>query len=494
MSTLRRTYYTFFSQLRHNPAAIINTSSPLLYLGLGIIGCLIALLMVQLGTSLSFVLMAACIGIPLVYFSFTNLNIGLAFALVIAVLIPFVGKYIQAPIGLALDGLLFLLSFSMIVNLSKDRDWSFAKNSISYMVALWIYYNSLQLLNPVAQSQLAWLFTVRTLAIYNFMFYVASFAIRTKKDALNFIKFLVAVAFVSALYGLKQEFIGFSNQEIAWLYANEKRFQLIVQWGRFRVFSFFSDPTTFGVLMSYMSVFCLVLATGPFKIWQRIFLAIAALSMIMGTAYAGSRTPFILIPAGLFFYVAITMKKQVIVAAGILLFIGAGLTMKSTSNPVIYRIQSAFRPSEDASVQVRMDNQKMIQPIIQSRPFGSGLGSTGTWGYRFTPNSKLASFAHDSGYVRTAVEAGWLGLILFMAMLFTILRYSLYYYFRVHDPQIKTIYLALSIVIFILAMASYPQEVIPLPPTNIIFFILLAVTARLKDFDSKPETEKVQRT
>ena len=53
-------------------------------------------------------------------------------------------------------------------------------------------------------------------------------------------------------------------------------------------------------------------------------------------------------------------------------------------------------------MRVRLENQRIIQPYIHSHPIGGGLGSTGIWGERFTPDSMLSSFAHDSGFVRIA--------------------------------------------------------------------------------------------
>jgi len=81
------------------------------------------------------------------------------------------------------------------------------------------------------------------------------------------------------------------------------------------------------------------------------------------------------------------------------------------------------------------------------------------------------------------VETGWVGLILYMLLLFMAIRTSIRYYFRVKDPTIKVLYLGISVSVFMLALASYPQEAITLLPTSIIFYILLAIIARLKDFD-----------
>jgi O-antigen ligase len=205
--------------------------------------------------------------------------------------------------------------------------------------------------------------------------------------------------------------------------------------------------------------------------------------MFLSMAYAGSRTPFILIPAAMGLYTLLNLNKKVLLVVGALGVVGAGMIMKSTSNPVIYRIQSAFEPTTDASVQVRLENQKIVQPFIQSNPFGAGLGTTGVWGERFSPDYWLAGFPHDSAYVRMALETGWLGLLIYMGIFFVAFQLSVYYYFRVQHPQIKSIYLGLSMITFILGMASYPQEVVTLLPNSIIYYILLAIMVRLKDFD-----------
>ena len=170
---------------------------------------------------------------------------------------------------------------------------------------------------------------------------------------------------------------------------------------------------------------------------------------------------------------------------GVLFLLGTAFMMKSTSSAVVYRIQSAFLPGKaDDTMQVRYKNQKFIQPIIHRHPVGMGLGSTGVWAKRFTPDSLLANFAHDSGFVRIAVEMGWIGLIIYMIFLFMLAKTSIYYYLRVRNQKIKVFYLACTTIFFQLTLASYPQEVLVMLPTSIIFNILAAAAVRMKDFDT----------
>lgn len=458
-------------------------NNPLGYV-LALLGAMgLAFVLSMLPLKLAILAVGGVVAIPIVASCFLNLAFGINVMLTAGFMLGLVAKYTNAPIGTALDGLLVLMLVGVLARLIKEKDFSFAKNPISIFIAAWIYYNLSQVLNPWAASKVAWVYTVRTVALMLALYFIACYAFSSYKRITTTVKVIIGLAFISALYSLKQEYIGFSDAEMAWLHSDEERFMLIFQWNRMRVFSFFSDPTTFGILMGYMSVFTFLLASGPFKIWQRLSLVLAGFCMLLGMAYAGSRTPFVMIPLGVIFYLVMTFKKETVLVGLFFFSVGGLFVMKSTGNAVVFRIQSAFKGESSDTMDVRMKNQALVQPFIQSHPIGSGLGSTGYWGKRFTPGSWLASFAHDSLYVRLAVETGWIGLLIYLGLLFTSMRMAIYYYFRVNSPKIKLMYLGFAMNVFLLAVASYPQEAITLLPTSVIFYVMLAMIVRLKDFD-----------
>lgn len=445
-----------------------------------VVGFAISILKIKLGI----VLFAVLIGIPLLGACFVNTHFGINVILIICFFVQFTGKYVNAPIGTLLDAMIFLMLFGILVNQVKERDWSFMKNPISVLLIIWIAYNFIQAINPSAGSRLAWVYTVRSMAGQSLLFFIGCYAFSSLKAIKTTLKVIITMVTILALYGLKQEFFGFTSTEMAWLTADPERFQLIVQWSRTRIFSLLSDPTTLGIVMAYTSLFCIILITGPFKIWQKIALGITSVCMLMAMAYAGSRTPVVLFPFGVVIFIMLTLKKEYLIAGAFFFLLGAAFVMKGSSNAVIFRIQSAFRPEASSdTMDVRFKNQKRIQPFIHSHPFGAGLGSTGLWGRRFTPDSFLAKFAHDSGFVRVAVELGWVGLIIYMSFLFMVLKTSVKYYLRVKDPEIKVIYLGITVIFFVLTLASYPQEAIVQLPTSIIFSSLLAIMVRLKEHD-----------
>jgi cell division protein FtsW (lipid II flippase) len=175
------------------------------------------------------------------------------------------------------------------------------------------------------------------------------------------------------------------------------------------------------------------------------------------------------------------------IAAGMFLAVIVNIP---TSNPNIVRLQTAFNPTEDASYQVRMKNQAFIRPFILTHPLGGGLGSVGEWGKQFSPWSPLANFPPDSGFVRIAVESGWVGLLIYCTLLFIVFYDGIKNYLLLKDPKLKVVSLAMLVVLFSLTLANYPQEAIGQYPINLLFFLAIAILNVSIKFDKKIIKEK----
>ena len=450
----------------------------LIGLGLGTLGGL-------LPWKISLVLLAGVAAIPVLLLGLLRLDLGIMLMVLIGFLTEFIRKFADVPVGLALDGLIVVFAIAMLSGLARSKDLTLFKHPISIMVMVWMYYCFLQFFNPSAVSQKAWAYTVRSLAGLLFLYFIALYAFNTLPKIKQFFKWMLFLGLISALYGLNQRFNGFLDAEMVWLTADEKRFQLIVQWGIYRVFSFFSEPTTCGIVMAYMTCMCVVFAFGPYATWKRVACGLMVVPFVATIVFAGSRTPVALVPAGLFFFVLLAPRPSVLLISFGLVLFGALFMARSSSNPIIYRIQTTFRPTQDASMQVRLESQAAIQPFLQQNPLGAGLGSTGVWGRRFASGFWLAHFEHDSGLVRIAVEAGYIGLIIYLVLLFVIMYTGIRQYFRVRDPVVKNLTLAIMVVMFTLLLASYPQEAIPMLPTSLMFYVLLACLVNLGRIDER---------
>lgn len=437
-----------------------------------------------LDIKLSLIVFLALIGFPMVVLSLFNLTFAIGLMLLIALMVPFGAKFTTAPIGTLLDLLILICVVGILLRQIKERDWSFAKFPLSYMILIWLYYNIMQVLNPEAESKMAWLYTVRSVAIQQTVFFIGAYAFRNHRQGIMWsLKLIIGICFASALYGLKQQFVGFSAAETTWIMADQERFELYYQWGMMRIPSFCFDPTTFGILMACFSIFCIALMVGPTGKKQKVLLALMAISALWVMAYTGTRTAFALVPVGAIFFCGLILNKRVLLIGGVFAVLGTGFILKSSSSGVIFRIQSAFKPSQDDSMNLRLANQKKIQPYIQSHPMGGGLGSCGMWGKRFNPDSELSKFPHDSSFVRMAVELGWIGLILYTLLHYFVLRTGIYYFVRCRDPLIKAIYAGITTWCFMLTVACYAQEAILQLPMNIIYNVFLAILVTLKNFD-----------
>ncbi len=430
-------------------------------------------------------LIALVVGVPVLFGVLFNLHFGIILTLLAAFFVLWFKKFLpQAlPLGISIDILILVMFFGMFIKQIQVRDWGFVKNPISIFLLVWITYNVLMVANPVAESRQAWSYSVRAMAGVTVLYYIAVFAFDNIRVIENVIKILIALSLLAALYGLYQEFIGLPGFEMNWLRSDPRLYKLVYQWGKIRVFSFIADPSTFGILMAYMGIFSIALATGPYTAGKRIILLASGAIMLFAMAFTGTRTAFVLLPAGLAFFAALTLQRHIVAGLVFFLMMGGLFVMMPTSNPTIYRMQSAFKPQKDASMNTRLTNQEKIQPFIQSHPIGGGLGSTGSFGRRFTPGSMLANFPPDSGFVRVAVELGWVGLLIYCALLFVIMRTGIRNYVRVYNKKIRAYYVALLVMLFAMILSNYPQDAIIQLPTSIIFYITLAALVKLKDFD-----------
>lgn len=443
-----------------------------------------------LGWEIGAVLLLGIVGVPVLLGSMFNLRFGLIAVLVITFFILAISRHLSdIPVGILLDAFIALMFFGLLIKQIGKHDWSFMNNPVSWLVLAWMGYNFIEVFNPWAYSRLAWVYTIRAVAGIMLIYFISLKAINSVSFVSLLFKVWIGLAFLGALYGLKQEFYGYADAELSWIMASEERFSLFFNWGRWRRFSFFSDPTVFGILMAYTSLLCLVLLSGKLAFWKKALLLMAAATMLLAMVYSGTRTAFAVVPVGVVFFTVITLRKKIMITVSIFMLLGTGVLLSPISSlgPLdsnsLNRIRSAFIGEEDPSYRVRLRNQEFIQPYIRSHPIGGGLGSIGVWGSRFSPDSPIADFAPDSGFVRVAVEQGWLGLILYMAFIFMIFRCGVRYYLLCEHPRIRTYYVAILTVLFSLVVANYPQQAFAIYPTIVIFYIGVAVVMRLKDFD-----------
>ncbi len=429
-------------------------------------------------------------GPPALYCIVAYPEFGITVLLLMAYLLFFIGRLgVNFPLGTVMDGIQGMLILGFFIHQKTRPDWKVFKGPISVMILIWIGFNLIQVANPSAESRLAWVYTIRAVAIVMLTYFVFMYQIRTVSFLRFLLKLWLGLALFAALYAYKQEYIGFSAAEDAWL-NSEGVADLLFIAGRWRKFSIFSDPVAFSYNMVVSSIICIALLTFVKRIWQKIVLVLMLVLFFSSMLFSGTRGAYVLIPAAMVLFVILRINRQVLIfsAVGALFFVF--LIFVPTTNSNIVRFQTAFKPNDDISFQARKNNQKRIQPYILTHPIGGGLGATGAWGQRFAPNSYLANFPPDSGYVRVAVELGWVGLFLFCLLMFLILKEGINNYFLIKNPELKTYCLAMLLVVFAYNVGNYPQEALVQFPSNIYFYLAAAIINITRMIDEREQAKR----
>ncbi len=470
----------------HRIVLVEKLNNPLGITALVLLSLILGLGVAKLGLIFGALCMVVVVAIPAVYGILMYPRFGIIIYLTMAYLIMwFLRLGVNFPLGTLMDGMLALFILGVLIQQKKKPDWKIFKGPISIMILVWIGYNLLEFANPVAESRLAWVYTVRSVAVVMLSYFIFTYNIRTKKYVELLIKLWLGLAFFGAAYAFKQEYFGFFPFEEAYLHSDPNIALLLFIGGTWRKFSIFSDPVVFSYTMVVSSMLCVGLLTGPMPLKKKLILYFLIGFYLLCMLYSGTRGADVLPPVTLFFLAILKFNKKVLMLLCVGAALMAALIFVPSSNQTISRFQSAFKPSDDASFNVRKINQKRIQPYILTHPLGGGLGATGEWGQRFAPYSFLASFPPDSGYVRVAVELGSVGLFLFCLFMFTVLRVGINNYFSIKDPQLKSYCLAMVLVVFAFNFGNYPQEALVQFPSNVYFYLVVALIGVIKRIDDE---------
>ncbi len=269
------------------------------------------------------------------------------------------------------------------------------------------------------------------------------------------------------------------NYEKEWLYASPQRVSLFVNWGQVRVWSFLNDPTNFGLLMASSGTVCIILLTGPFSLKKKIILGIGGMTMFLGMVSSGTRTAFMSVLIGFIIFGLIniqSLRTQLISVAVLLTFLVVYFG-PFYSAPVL-RIRSAFAGDKDPSMNVRLVNKERIKPYLYSHPIGGGPNTTGETKAVGHP---LAGFPPDSGFLRIALEFGYLGLIINLWMYYQACSQAVSRYFQSQDQEKKTLYMAILCSMIGLCTSELTQIALSQKPLDFILFAYFALIIRLKN-------------
>jgi len=429
---------------------------------------------------------------PIIFQSVRSFEFGFIILFTYSYFLFYIGRLIAVPgfkPGVGFELLILILVVGLMVQ-NKFSQWHLYKNRVTIIIVVNVIYGILQIANPSSLSITPWLFYLRFLIFNALLYFTCSSIFNNYKLTRKFAILFFGFGVVSALYGIYQEIFGYTNFEWANIHKNEGLLELIQLGPLLRKFSIFSDVTTFGILMAITIIFSVVIGLSKVSPKTRVVSFLGALIMMIGMSYSGTRTATAMVPIGLAMYGLLTINRiSTLIFGMIITLVLLVFLFGPFYGTMALRMRSTFFPNQDASMNVRDINRERIRPYLLSHPFGGGVNTTGAPGEQLSPGHYLAGFPPDSGYLKTALEQGWIGLIIELLLYFTVLQYGIRNFFRAQSEKLKAILAGLISAFFALCVANFTQEAMNQKPIVLIVFVIFAILTNAQHFD-KPEDEK----
>ncbi len=450
-------------------------SFTLIALFVGICGTLIGVAISKYGIIAGIGMMALPIGILFVGWMFSTPQIGIVLSIILSFVSNGLGRYVEGvPWGLLIDISLVIAWLSLLFQKFRFTDWSPLRHGSMIMTTVWFALVALELINPDGNGPEAWFYAMRTVGFYQLLLFGLIFMCwRDVKYLEFFLKITFWFSIVAAVWGLRQNIFGVDAAEYRWLYVGGYAAQHVL-FGVLRVFSFYSDAGQFGASQAMFAIMGGLLALSPdLTKKERIFYGIGGLLTLVGFGISGTRGAVAVIGAGAVVYIFLSKNIKVMVVGGIVLF-GAYAFLKYTTilqNVEQIRRMRTSMNSDDASLLVRLDNQKKFARYLKSRPIGGGVGTAGFWGSKFGPYKVPAQIATDSHYVRIWAETGIVGICLHLLMYGYFIGQGGYIIWHLKNMNLKIKVASIYCGTVGVLAANYGNQITSQTPTGILISI-----------------------
>ena len=469
----------------------------LVFLALAFFSLFGALVVSKLGVDIGALYLAFVIGVPVGILILVNKRFGYFLILILSFIMAWIVHitYGAVPV-IILEVLMLLVFLGVLIKQIANRTESgfsidYLKNPITIALLIWTIYIHLQFFNPNSYSLEGKFIAIR-FAWYNLIGYVISMLIFTSmKNVRLFFNIVLWISFAAALYGISQVYIGLLPYDHDFLFSSPERMSLFIIFGKIRSWSFMNDPANFGILMAFSSVVAILMMLGPYSAKRKMLLGVMGVTMLVALVGSGTRTAYVMVPVGFAIFGMLTINNfRTIAFSCFILLVFLTIYFGPFYSAPILRVRTAFQGTEDASMNVRVENKSRIQPYILSHPIGGGLGTTGEVGKVLNPGHELSGFPPDSGYLKIALETGFIGFLLLLWLYYKTASISIAALFKVRDKEVKTLYIVILASFMALCTGNLTQLATTSRPFDFFIFAYFALVIRLQHFDKEPIPEE----
>ena len=379
------------------------------------------------------------------------------------------------PMSLYNEALELLLLAIAIIDTRKDFPFQRSQNVMLFALLIWSSYCTLQILNDTCDLGIdigGWYTKARLLAFQLVLIHlIMSIYISSPEILLKYLKIWGVFTIFAAVWCWKQQHIGFTAQESAFLNGRGRATHYVS--GIIRYFSIFSDAACFGCTMaSSAAAFIVFSITSKIK-KDRIFFLISGVCAIWAFFASGTRTALFCFIAGMSLYIVLSKSFKIAIPVsiifGIFIFILA-FTDIGQGNNQIRRMRSGFNKN-DASANVRTLNQQAIKKYIKDAPWGIGLSVN----YENVPANnkykKLSTIPPDSTWVYFWVQTGIIGLSVFLTTTAIIFISACWIvFFKLKNKFVQGVGSGLCCAFLSIQVGGYANVILLQFPNSLLFY------------------------
>ncbi len=307
-----------------------------------------------------------------------------------------------------------------------------------------------------------------------FWYFVAFQLMKNENTVRKLVTVFVWLTGILAIHGVYQYIIGVEMPS-TWIESNEVGI-------RTRVYSIFTSPNIFGSLMVLAIPICIALLLTTEKKLKKVVFNILALCMFASLLFTYSRGAWIGVACAMGVYVLLK-DKRLIVPAVFTVFLVL-IFVPSISNRILYMLSPEYMASS-------MKGGRLIRwltgiQIFQEHPWiGLGLGS---FGGAVAMNNGLSAIVHgkvietfymDNYYMKIVAEAGLVGIVVFVFLMWQVFSISLKTVRIVEDKRFKELGMGIMAGLTGVMVHCFVENIFEVPMMGVLFWVFVAAMAQL---------------
>jgi len=381
------------------------------------------------------------------------------------------------PSSLPNEMLQFALIAIAIIDIEKSH-FERLGNMMFFALIAWAAFCTIEILNDTCGLGInvgAWYQGARMMAFQLlYIFLVFTLYISNPKVLIRYLYVWGALALFAVFWVWKQQNIGLTPTESAWLYFGPGGTTHLLQAGTLiRYWSIYNDAANYGIGIASTAVaFVIFGITTKIKKLKYFFLIVGGLC-IWGMFPSGTRTATACLMAGFMAYIFLSKSFKIAIPFTILFAFFAFIlvfTNIGQGNQQIRRMRSAF-DKKDASANVRSINQATMRKYMKEAPWGIGIGM----GWDNVPaNNKynrMATIPPDSEYVFIWLRTGVVGITVFLICTAIMLLGACWIvFFTLKSPSLRGIGAGFCCAFVSQQLGGYGNQVLMQFPNGLVFY------------------------